>query len=153
MGELEDRLRNDLTQAIRTRDQVSAATLRMALTSIKNQSVSGEVARELGDDEVVQVLGREAKRRRESAQAYDDAGRADLADRERAELAVLAGYLPTPLTDAELTELVSAAMADAGVGAQDGMSAMGKVMKVLTPRVAGRADGSRVAAAVKAALT
>ena len=153
MSELEDRLQHDLTTAIRSRDEVGAATLRMALTAVKNQSVAGAEAKELSDDEVVLVLGREAKKRRESAQAYDDAKRADLADRERAELVVLAGYLPAPLTDDELSGLVAAAITEAGVGSGDGMRAMGAVMKILTPRVAGRADGARVAAAVKAALT
>jgi hypothetical protein len=152
MSELQDRLQHDLTTAIRSRDEVAAATLRMALTAVKNQSVAGTEAKELTDDEVISVLGREAKKRRESAQAYDDAKRADLADRERAELVVLAGYLPAALTDDELACLVTAAIADAGVGSGEGMRGMGAVMKVLTPRVAGRADGARVAAAVKAAL-
>lgn len=152
MSELEDRLQHDLTTAIRSRDEVAAATLRMALTAVKNQSVAGTEAKELTDDEVVLVLGREAKKRRESAQAYDDAKRADLADRERAELVVLAGYLPAPLSEDELAGLVTAAISEAGVGSGDGMRGMGAVMKVLTPRVAGRADGARVAAAVKAAL-
>lgn len=152
MSQLEDRLRDDLTAAMRSQDEVTTATLRMALTAVKNQSVSGSVAKELTDDEVVQALGREAKKRRESAQAYDDANRPDLADRERAELAVLTGYLPARLTDAELAELVRSAIADAGVAAGDGPRAMGPVMKILTPRVAGRADGAEVAAAVRAAL-
>ena len=98
MGRLQDRLQQDLTTAIRSRDEVSAATLRMALTATKNEAVSGTVARELTDDEVVVVLGREAKKRRESAQAFDDAARPELAARERAELVVLAEYLPEPLT-------------------------------------------------------
>lgn len=151
MGRLQDRLQQDLTTAIRSRDEVSAATLRMALTATKNEAVSGTVARELTDDEVVVVLGREAKKRRESAQAFDDAARPELAARERAELVVLAQYLPEPLTDEQLTALVSGAVAAAGAEGQ-GMRAMGAVMKLLTPQVAGRADGGRVAAAVKAAL-
>jgi uncharacterized protein len=152
MSELADRLQNDLTTAIRARDEVGAATLRMALTAVKNEAVSGKAARELSDDDVVGVLNREAKKRREAATAYDDAKRPELAARERAELEVLAGYLPTPLTDDELATMVAAAVADARAGGADGMRAMGAVMKVLTPQVAGRADGGLVAAAVREAL-
>lgn len=149
MSTLEQRLHDDLTAAIRSRDEVVSSTLRMALTAVKNEAVSGDSARELTDDEVVAVLGREAKKRRESATAYDDAARPELADRERAELAVLEGYLPAQLSDDELAALVAQAVAETGA---DSMKAMGQVMKVLTPRIAGRADGGRVAAAVKAAL-
>ena len=149
MSSLEHRLHDDLTAAIRSRDAVRSATLRMALTAVKNESVSGTDARELSDDEVVMVLGREAKKRRESATAYDDAARPELADRERAELAVLDDYLPQQLTDDELSVLVAAAVAETGA---DSPRAMGSVMKVLTPRIAGRADGGRVAAAVRSAL-
>lgn len=149
MTTLEQRLHDDLTEAIRGRDEVRSATLRMALTALKNESVSGSDARVLTDDEVVAVLGREAKKRREAATAYDDAKRPELADRERAELVVLEGYLPAQLDDAELAALVAEAVTETGA---DSMRGMGAVMKVLTPRVAGRADGGRVAAAVKAAL-
>jgi hypothetical protein len=121
----------------------------MALTALKNESVSGTEARELSDDEVVTVLGREAKKRREAATAYDDAARPELASRERAELAVIETYLPAQLDDAELSALVAAAVAETGALSP---KQMGQVMKVLTPRIAGRADGGRVAAAVKAAL-
>jgi uncharacterized protein YqeY len=152
MSELADRLQNDLTTAIRGRDEVSAATLRMALTAMKNEAVSGKVARELSDDEVVGVLTREAKKRREAATAYDDANRPELAARERAELVVLGGYLPAPLTDAELGELVTAAVRQVRADGGEGMRAMGSVMKLLTPQVAGRADGGRVAALVRSAL-
>lgn len=151
MGALEDRLHEDLTAAIRGRDELTTATLRMALTATKNESVSGDAARELTDEEVVAVLGREAKKRRESATAYDEAGRPELAARERAELEVLTGYLPQQLSDEELTSLVAAAVSAAGAEGQ-GMRAMGSVMKAVTPQVAGRAEGGRVAAAVKAAL-
>jgi uncharacterized protein YqeY len=150
MSTLEKRLHDDLTTAIRGRDEVRSATLRMALTAVKNESVSGTEARELSDDEVVTVLGREAKKRRESATAYDDAARPELAERERAELAVIETYLPAQLDDAELATLVAAAVAETGA---ESPKQMGQVMKVLTPRIAGRADGGRVAAAVKVALT
>ena len=149
MSTLETRLHDDLTTAIRSRDEVTSSTLRMALTALKTESVSGDEARELTDAEVITVLGREAKKRREAATAYDDAARPELAARERAELVVLDGYLPSQLSDEELTALVVAAVAETGA---DSPKAMGAVMKVLTPRIAGRADGGRVAAAVKAAL-
>lgn len=149
MSTLEQRLHDDLTAAIRSREEITAATLRMALTAVKNEAVSGTEARELSDQDVVGVLGREAKKRREAATAYDDAGRPELAERERAELAVLAGYLPAQLGDDELAVLVADAIAETGA---DSPKQMGQVMKVLTPRIAGRADGGRVAAAVKQAL-
>ena len=149
MSTLEKRLHDDLTESIRARDEIRSATLRMALTAVKNEAVSGTEARELSDAEVVTVLGREAKKRREAATAYDAAARPELAARERAELVVIEGYLPAQLDDAELAALVAAAIAETGA---DSPKAMGQVMKVLTPRVAGRADGGRVAAAVKAAL-
>jgi uncharacterized protein YqeY len=149
MSTLETRLHDDLTAAIRSRDEVSSATLRMALTAVKNEAVSGTEARELTDADVVTVLGREAKKRRESATAYDDAQRPELAARERAELAVLEGYLPAQLSDDDLAALVAAAVAETGA---DSPRQMGAVMKVLTPRIAGRADGGRVAASVRAVL-
>ncbi|HSN06011.1 MAG TPA: GatB/YqeY domain-containing protein [Candidatus Angelobacter sp.] len=149
MDDLEQRLHDDLTAAIRSRDEVTTATLRMALTAMKNEAVSGSEARVLTDADVVAVLGREAKRRRESAAAYDEANRPELAARERAELSVLEGYLPAQLSDDELAALVEVAVAETGA---DSPRAMGTVMKVLGPRVAGRADGGRVAAAVRAAL-
>lgn len=149
MSSLEQRLHDDLTASIRSRDEVRSATLRMSLTAVKNEAVSGTEARELSDADVVMVLGREAKKRRESATAYDDASRPELADRERAELAVLETYLPAQLSDDELAVLVADAVAETGAGSPQ---AMGSVMKVLTPRIAGRADGGRVAAAVRAAL-
>ena len=139
----------DLTDSIRARDEVRSSTLRMALTAIKNEAVSGDEARELSDADVITVLGREAKKRREAATAYDDAVRPELAARERAELEVLVEYLPAQLTDEELATLVAQAIAETGA---DSPKAMGAVMKVLTPRIAGRADGGRVSTAVKSAL-
>lgn len=150
MDELKERLRADLKAAIRARDQVRLRTLRMALTSITNEEVSGNTARELSDDEVIKVLTREAKKRREAAEAFESAGRAEQAAAERAEGDVLASYLPAQLTDDELTAIVSAAIAETGA---TGMPGMGKVMKTVTPRVAARADGARVAAEVRRQLT
>lgn len=149
MGTLKDALRADLTTAMKSRDQLRAATLRMALTALTTEEVSGASARQLSDDEVLTVLAREAKKRREAATAYDDAGRAELAERERAELAILETYLPAQLDDAELRALVAAAIAATGA---DGPRAMGAVMKVVTPTVRGRAEGGRVAAEVRSQL-
>ena len=149
MAELKDRLRADLNDAMRARDQVRMRTLRMALTSITNEEVAGASARDLSDEEVVTILTREARKRREAAEAFGAAGRSEQAAAERAEGAVLANYLPAQLGDDELAELVSAAIAETGA---TGMKSMGQVMKTLTPRVAGRADGARVAAEVRRRL-
>jgi uncharacterized protein YqeY len=149
VNELKERLRADLTDAMRARDQVRLRTLRMALTSITNEEVSGSATRELSDEQIVKVLTREAKKRREAAEAYEAAGRAGQADAERAEGEVLAGYLPAQLSDEDLTALVAAAIAETGVA---GMPGMGKVMKEVTPQVAGRAEGGRVAAEVRRQL-
>ncbi len=149
MAELKDRLRGDLSAAMRARDQVRLRTLRLALTSITTEEVSGDTARELSDEEIVKVLTREARKRREAADAFEAAGRADQAAAERAEGEVLAGYLPAQLTDDELTGIVSAAIAETGAV---GMPGMGKVMKAVSLRVAGRADGARVAAEVRRQL-
>jgi uncharacterized protein YqeY len=149
MAALKDRLRTDLTAAMRARDEVRLRTLRMALTSITKEEVAGESARELSDDEVTAVLTREAKRRREAAEAFAAAGREEQAAAERAEGEILDTYLPAQLSDAELGELVTAAIAETGA---DSPRAMGQVMKALTPRVAGRAEGARVAAEVRRQL-
>jgi uncharacterized protein YqeY len=149
MGELKDRLQADLTTSMKARDELTTATLRMALTAVGNEEVAGKVARELSDDEVLKVLAREAKKRREAADAFTAGGRADRAERELAEGAVLDAYLPAQLSDEELTSLVQEAVAEVGAS---GPQAMGAVMKLVNPRVAGRAEGGRVAAAVRAAL-
>jgi uncharacterized protein YqeY len=149
MAGLKDRLRGDLTVAMKARDEVRTRTLRMTLTSITNEEVAGKAARELDDDEVQRLVAREAKRRREAAEAFDAAGRLDQAASERAEEAVLAGYLPAQLDDAELTAVVARAIAETGATE---IRAMGQVMKTVTPQVAGRADGGRVAAEVRRQL-
>ena len=149
MAELKERLRADLNDAMRARDQVRMRTLRMALTSITNEEVAGASARDLSDDEIIKVLTREARKRREAAEAFGAAGRAEQAAAERAEGDVLADYLPAQLGDDELAALVSTAIAETGA---TGMASMGQVMKILTPRVAGRADGARVAAEVRRRL-
>ena len=150
MAELKERLRADLNAAMRARDQVRLRTLRMALTSITNEEVAGTSARDLSDEEIVKVLTREARKRREAAEAFGAAGRDEQAAAERAEGEVLADYLPAQLGEDELTTLVSAAIAETGAS---GMQGMGQVMKMLTPRVAGRADGARVAAEVRRQLS
>lgn len=149
MSQLKERIRGDLTGAMKARDAVRTRTLRSILTAISNAEVAGSAVRELTDDEIVTVIGREAKKRREAADAFDGGGRDERAAAERAEGVVLEDYLPKQLGDDELTELVDTAIAE--VGATD-MKAMGQVMRVLTPRVAGRADGKRVAGQVRARL-
>ena len=150
MAELKERLRADLNAAMRARDQVRMRTLRMALSSITNEEVAGASARQLSDEEVMKVLTREARKRREAAEAFGAAGRAEQAAAERAEGEVLAGYLPAQLSDDELSALVAAAIAETGTS---GMAGMGQVMKTLTPQIAGRADGARVAAEVRRRLS
>jgi uncharacterized protein YqeY len=150
VAELKARLQQDLNLAMKARDELTTATLRMALTAITTEEVAGKQARELSDDEVLRVLGREAKKRREAAEAFDAAGRTELAERERAEGGVLDGYLPAQLDDAELSALVAAAVAETGASqARD----MGAVMKAVQPKVAGRADGKRVSDEVRRQLS
>jgi uncharacterized protein YqeY len=146
---LKEQLRDDMVAAMKSKDELRLATLRMALSAITTEEVSGKAARELSDDEVVKVIGREAKKRREAAEAFDSAGRGELADRERAEGAVLETYLPAQLSDDEIADLVRDAIASTGAADP---KAMGQVMKEVQPRVAGRADGGRVAAEVKRQL-
>jgi uncharacterized protein YqeY len=150
VAELKARLHADLNTSMKARDELTTATLRMTLTAITNEEVAGKQARELSDDEVVRVIMREAKKRRESAEAFDAAGRSELADRERAEGLVLDRYLPAQLGDDELADIVAAAVAETGAtSARD----MGAVMKIVQPRVAGRADGRRVSDEVRRRLT
>jgi uncharacterized protein len=154
MAELKDRLRTDLAAAIKSRDTVTVATLRMALTAITTEEVSGSAARELSDDEVLAVLAREAKKRRESAEVFAAAGRDELATRERAEGEVLARYLPQQLGDDELMTLVGEAIDDVTgqLGKRPGFGQLGLVMKAAKAKTSGRAEGQRLATAVMAAL-
>ncbi|HEY3292570.1 MAG TPA: GatB/YqeY domain-containing protein [Candidatus Nanopelagicaceae bacterium] len=146
---LKERLREDLTEAIRSRDEITSGTIRMVLTAITNEEVSGKSARELTDAEVITVLSREAKKRREAAEAFDAGARPEKATLERAEGEVIAKYLPTQLSDEELAQMIKDAIAETGAS---GPAGMGLVMKALSPKIAGRADGATVSAAVKAAL-
>lgn len=149
---LKAQLQEDLTAAIKERDEVRSATLRMTLAAISKEEVAGAQARELTDDEVLRVITREAKKRREAAEAFDRGGRSDQAARERAEGEVLARYLPRQLTDEELDALVAEAVAQARAAGAEGPRAMGAVMKIVRPKVGDRAEGGRVAAAVKRRL-
>jgi hypothetical protein len=151
MSDLKDRLRADLTTAMKSRDELRASTLRMVLTAVTNLEVAGKQARELSDDDIIGVLSTEAKKRREASTAFADGGRQDSAERELAEAAVIADYLPAPLTDEEVSALVAETIASLGV-ADEGMKAMGRVMGVVTPQVKGRADGGAVAAEVRRQL-
>ena len=146
---LKSRLHDDLTTAIKARDELRTATLRMVLAAVTTEEVAGKQARELSDDEVLKILAREGKKRREAAEAFDGGGRPELAERERAEGGVIEQYLPKQLDDDELRELVAAAISESGASGPQGM---GAVMKVVTPKVAGRAEGGRVAAEVKRQL-
>ena len=151
MSALKDRLRSDLTTAIKARDEVRSSTLRMVLTAITNAEVAGKEHRELSDDDIVGVLSTEAKKRREAATAFEDGGRAEMAAKEKAEAAVLADYLPEQLSAEDVSAIVAAAIEQVGA-AGAGMKAMGKVMGVVQPQTRGRADGGAVAAEVRRQL-
>ena len=151
MSSLKDRLRTDLTASIKARDEVRSSTLRMVLTAITNAEVSGKVQRELTDDDIIGVLSTEAKKRREAAVAFEEGNRPEMAAKEAAEGEVIAGYLPEQLSESEIADLVTSAIAQTGA-AGEGMRAMGKVMGVVSPQVKGRADGGVVAAEVRRQL-
>ncbi|GAB3279931.1 GatB/YqeY domain-containing protein [Actinocorallia lasiicapitis] len=146
---LKEKLEADLTAALKAHDEVRKRTLRMALAAVTNEEKAGKAERKLSDDDVVKVLTREAKKRREAAEAFDGGGRAEQAQAEREELAVLEAYLPQQLSDDEIAAIVTAAIAESGA---EGPRAMGAVMKIVNPKVAGRAEGGRVAAEVKKQL-
>jgi uncharacterized protein len=150
MSTLKARLETDLRTAMKARDELVTSTLRMALTAVRSAEVSGKAARELSDDEVLAVLTKEAKKRREAATAFADAGRDALATKERAEEEVLSGYLPSQLSDEELRELVAGALA---AGNFSGKQSMGPAMKAAQAAVAGKAEGGRVAAEVRRQLS
>jgi uncharacterized protein len=151
MSDLKDRLRTDLVGAIKARDDVRSSTIRMVLTAITNAEVAGKESRVLSDDDIIGVLSTESKKRREAAEAFGDAGRAEMAAKERAEAVVIADYLPEQLSEAEIVDLVTSTIASLGV-ADDGMRAMGKVMGALQPQVKGKADGAVVSAEVRRQL-
>ena len=146
---LKEKLQSDLTDAIRSRAEVKSGTIRMLLAAITNEEVSGKSARVLNDAEIITVLSREAKKRREAVEAYVAAKRTDLADKEKAEGDVIAQYLPAQLSEDEIKKMIADAIAETGAA---GPAGMGLVMKVLSPKIAGRADGGVVSGLVKAAL-
>jgi uncharacterized protein YqeY len=152
MTTLKSKLQEDLTVAIKERDELRSSTLRLTLSAITKEEVAGTSARQLSDDEVLKVITREAKKRREAADAFAQGGRAEQSEREKAEGEVLSGYLPKQLPDDELEMIVADAIAEAKGAGAEGPRAMGQVMKIVNPKVAGRAEGGRVAAAVKRLL-
>lgn len=150
MAALKERLQGDLHEAMKARDDVRRRTIRMVLTAVSTEEVSGAAARELTDDEVLDVLATQAKRRRESAEVFASNGRDDLAEKERAELGVLEVYLPAQLGDDELRAVVDAAVAETGASSP---KQMGLVVKAVLGRVGKQADGKRIAALVRDRLT
>ena len=147
---LKERLQGELTEAIRSRNELKSGTIRMILTAITNEEVSGKIARVLADAEIITVLSREAKKRREAAEAFADAGRADRAEQETNEGKIISEYLPEQLSEADLKKMISDAIAETGAS---GPAGMGLVMKVISPKIAGKADGGTVSGLVKAALS
>lgn len=154
MAELKERLRSDLTEAMKNQDKLRTATLRMLLAAIQTEEVSGKQARELTDDEVLKVLAREAKKRTEAAEIYTQNGRGELAAEEHAEGRIIEDYLPTPLTDAEVADVIDTAIAQVAeeIGERPSVKQMGLVMKAATAIAAGKADGARLSAAAKERL-
>jgi uncharacterized protein YqeY len=146
---LKERLQNDLTEAIRSRDELKSGPIRMVLTAITNEEVSGKSARVLTDAEIITVLSREAKKRREASEAFSDAGRPDRAEQETNEGKVIAQYLPEQLSEADIKKMIADAIAETGAS---GPAGMGLVMKVISSKIAGKADGGTVSGLVKAAL-
>ncbi|MEV5972998.1 GatB/YqeY domain-containing protein [Streptomyces sp. NPDC051921] len=152
MTTLKAKLQEDLNAAIKGRDELRSSTLRMTLAAIQKEEVAGKTKRELSEDEVQKVIAKEAKKRREAADAFTQGGRAESAARELAEGEVLDAYLPKQLSDEELEGIVAAAVEEAKAAGAEGPRAMGAVMKIVNPKVAGQAEGGRVAAAVKKLL-
>lgn len=152
MTSLKEQLKQDLTKSLKEQDVVQSSTLRMALTAITNEEVSGKEAKVLSDAEVLVVLTKEAKKRKESVEAFNQANRKDLADKEAQELKVLEKYLPSALTEEELNKIIDEAIAEAKASGAEGMKAMGVVMKIVQPKTVGRTDGALLAAKVKEKL-
>ncbi|MFX4273977.1 GatB/YqeY domain-containing protein [Propionibacteriaceae bacterium Y1685] len=150
-SQLKQQLRTDMTAAMKARDEVRVRTIRMVIAAISEAEVAGKEATELTDEQVLDVVVKETKKRREAEREFDNAGRPELAEKERQEAAVLADYLPAQLSEEEIATIVSDAIASTDSAGQ-GMRAMGKVMGVVTPATKGRADGSAVAAEVKRQL-
>ncbi|MFD5324800.1 GatB/YqeY domain-containing protein [Streptomyces sp. NPDC127092] len=152
MTTLKAKLQDDLNAAIKERDELRSSTLRLTIAAVTKEEVAGKTKRELSDDEVQKVIAKEAKKRREAADAFAQGGRAEQAERERAEGEILDAYLPKQLSDEELEAVVAAAVEEAKAAGAEGPRAMGAVMKIVNPKVAGQAEGGRVAAVVKKLL-
>jgi len=152
MTTLKSKLHEDLNAAIKERDELRSSTLRLTLAAITKEEVAGKEKRELSDEEITKVITREAKKRREAAEAFAQGGRAEQAEREKAEGELLATYLPKQLSDDELRQIVAQAVEEAKAAGAEGPRAMGQVMKIVNPKVAGQAEGGRVAAVVKELL-
>ncbi|WP_425309614.1 GatB/YqeY domain-containing protein [Ammonicoccus fulvus] len=149
MAELKDRLRADMIASMKAKQPDTTKVLRAVLAAITTEEVSGDAAHELTEAQEQAIVTKQVRQRRDSAEAYAAGGRQDLADVERAEVEILEAYLPKQLTDDELNALVEAEVANAG---EVTMKQMGQIIKAVNARAAGRADGGKVAAAVKARL-
>ena len=146
---IKETLRSDLTEAIRGRNEITSSTIRMVLTAITTEEVAGKEARTLSEDEIITVLSREAKKRREAAEEFAKGNRPEKAAEEKAEGEVIAKYLPAQLSEDDIKKMIAAAVASTGAA---GPADMGKVMGAIKPQIAGKADGSLVSTLVKAAL-
>ncbi|MFM7094697.1 MAG: GatB/YqeY domain-containing protein [Actinomycetota bacterium] len=149
---LKETIKADLTTAMKARDEMTTSTLRMVLSAITNAEVAGDQAVTLDDNQTIAVLQSEAKKRAEASQIYADAGRAEAAAKEKAELAVIERYLPAAMSDDELNAIIAEEVAKAKAAGAEGGKAMGAVVKAVRERAGSSADGSRIAAAVKAAI-
>lgn len=151
MAELKDRLRADVTAAMKAKEKQTTKVLRAMLTAIQTEEVSGESAHELTAEQELAIVTKQVRQRRDSASEYAKGGRQDLADAELAEADILQHYLPEPLTEAELGAMVDEEVAAAGPDAS--MKQMGQIVRAVNERAKGRADGGAVAAAVKQRLS
>ena len=149
---LKSRIQADITEALRSGDDLLKSTLRMALAAIMNAEVAGAQATVLTDDQIINLLRSEVKKRAESAEIYAAAGRTELATKETQEMVIIETYLPAAMDAAALASIVAEEVANAAANGQEGARAMGAVIKAVKERVGAQADGSAIAAAVKSAL-
>ena len=152
MTTLKDRIKSDITEAMKAREEAKLSTLRMVLSALQNAEVAGDEAIVLTDDQAIAVLRSEAKKRAESAQIYADAGRTDAATKERSEQAIIEAYLPAAMSDEDVAKIVAEEVAKAAAAGATGGKAMGAVVKAVRERVGASADGGKIAALVKSAL-
>jgi len=149
---LKDRIKSDITETMKAREEAKLSTLRMVLSALQNAEVAGDEAIVLTDDQAIAVLRSEAKKRAESAQIYADAGRTDAATKERSEQAIIEAYLPAAMSDEDVAKIVAEEVANAAAAGATGGKAMGAVVKAVRERVGASADGGKIAALVKSAL-